>query len=227
MPSDAPTAAPADVPHSTRPMRLALFGPPGAGKGTQAKRLAEQHGIAHLSTGDLFRAAIAAGSPLGNTVKSLLADGRLVPDDVTNGVVADRLAELGHACFVLDGFPRTVPQAEWLLDHLDAHSAPLDAVVSLSIPEDEIVRRLSRRRTDAETGAIYHLDFNPPPPGVPAERLVHRPDDHEESIRTRLAVYHRDTAPVEATLRDRAPLVEVDGTGALDDVQAEIEAALV
>lgn len=207
-------------------MRLALFGPPGAGKGTQAKRLAERHGLAHLSTGDLFRAAIAAETPLGQQVSGLLRDGLLVPDDVTNAVVAERLAELDHERFVLDGFPRTVPQAEWLLDYLDAAGAPLDAVVSLVVPDDLIVGRLSRRRTDSETGAIYHLDFNPPPEGVPAERLVHRKDDHEAAIRTRLAVYHADTAPVEATLAARVPLVEVDGTEALDAVQKAIARGL-
>jgi adenylate kinase len=207
-------------------MRLALFGPPGAGKGTQAKRLAERHGLAHLSTGDLFRAAITAGSPLGEQVSGLLRDGLLVPDDVTNAVVAERLSELGHDRFVLDGFPRTVPQAEWLLDHLDAHGAPLDAVVALVVPDDRIVGRLSRRRTDRETGEIYHLDFNPPPVGVPAERLVHRSDDHETAIRSRLAVYHADTAPVEATLAARAPVLEIDGTDTLDAVQEAIAEGL-
>jgi adenylate kinase len=207
-------------------MRLALFGPPGAGKGTQAKRLAERHGLAHLSTGDLFRAAISAGSPLGEQVRGLLRDGLLVPDDVTNAVVAERLTDLGHERFVLDGFPRTVPQAEWLLAYLDENGAPLDAVVSLVVPDDQIVGRLSRRRTDSETGEIYHLDFNPPPVGVPAERLAHRTDDHEAAIRSRLAVYHADTAPVEATLAARVPVLDVDGTDTLDAVQEAIAAGL-
>jgi len=207
-------------------MRLALFGPPGAGKGTQAKRLAERHGLAHVSTGDLFRAAIAARTPLGEHVGGLLREGHLVPDDVTNALVAETLAAMDHGRFVLDGFPRTVPQAEWLLGYLDGVGAPLDAVVSLVVPDDLIVGRLSRRRTDAETGEIYHLDFNPPPVGVPAERLVHRKDDHETAIRTRLAVYHADTAPVEATLAARVPVVEVDGTDTLDAVQEAIAAGL-
>ena len=180
-------------------MRLALFGPPGAGKGTQAKRLAEHHRLTHLSTGDLFRAAIAGETPLGLQVAGLLRDGHLVPDDVTNALVAENLAALGHDGFVLDGFPRTVPQAEWLLAYLAERDAPLDAVISLAVPDDDVVARLSRRRTDLETGEIYHLDFNPPPVGVPPDRLVHRKDDHETAIRTRLAVYHADTAPVEAT----------------------------
>ena len=203
-------------------MRLALFGPPGAGKGTQAKRLAERHRLAHLSTGDLFRAAIAGDTPLGRQVSGLLRDGRLVPDDVTNALVAETLAALGNKGFVLDGFPRTVPQAEWLLAYLAEHDAPLDAVVSLVVPDDRIVARLSRRRTDAETGAIYHLDFNPPPPDVPPARLVHRRDDHEDAIRTRLAVYHADTAPVADTLAAHVRVVEVDGTASLDRVQDAI-----
>ena len=208
-------------------MRLALFGPPGAGKGTQAKRLAQSHGLDHLSTGDLFRAAIRDETPLGQRVTALLKAGELVPDDVTNGIVAERLEALDHGAFVLDGYPRTVPQAEFIIGYLAEQGAPLDAVVSLRVPEEALVQRLSRRRTDPETGAIYHLDFNPPPADVPEERLVHRPDDQPEAIRHRLSVYHDETAPVEATLREHVRYFEVDGTGSLDEVQARIEEVLV
>ncbi len=207
-------------------MRLVLFGPPGAGKGTQAKRLAERHGFAHLSTGDLFRAAIAEGSALGREVEGLLKSGHLVPDDVTNRVVADRLRALGHDSFVLDGFPRTLAQAEWLADSLGKEGAPLDAVVSLQVPDASIVRRLSGRRTDAETGAIYHMEFNPPPPDVPAERLVQRPDDREEAITERLAIYHNQTAPLERFFRSRVHFLEVDGEGGLDEVAGRVDDAL-
>jgi len=207
-------------------MRLALFGPPGAGKGTQAKFLAEHHGIAHLSTGDLFRAARAAGTPMGQQADRYLRDGRLVPDDVTNGIVAERLDDLEYQGFVLDGFPRTIPQAEWLLEHLAENEAPLSAVISLRVPEDSIVERLSRRRTDRETGAIYHLDFNPPPDDVPATRLVHRTDDQPEAIRTRLRVYHEQTAPVEAVLRQHVQVLDIDGTGSLTAVQERVNAAI-
>ena len=207
-------------------MRLALFGPPGAGKGTQAKFLAEHHGIAHLSTGDLFRAARAAGTPMGQEADRYLRDGRLVPDDVTNGIVAERLDDLEYQGYVLDGFPRTIPQAEWLLEHLDENEAPLDAVISLRVPQEDIVERLSRRRTDSETGAIYHLDFNPPPEGLPAFRLVHRTDDQPEAIRTRLGVYHEQTEPVEAVLRQRVPFLEIDGTGTLSEVQQRVNDAI-
>ncbi len=203
-------------------MRLALFGPPGAGKGTQAQRLAQQYDLDHLSTGDLFRAAIREQTALGRRVDETIKRGELVSDEMTNEVVAERLAAIDHDRFVLDGFPRTVPQAEWLLARLAEAGMPLDAVVSLQVPEQDLVGRLSRRRTDPETGAIYHLDFNPPPADVPAERLVHRPDDRPEAIRHRLSVYHDETAPVEAYLRAHVRFFEVDGTGSLEEVQARI-----
>lgn len=207
-------------------MRLALFGPPGAGKGTQAKRLARDHDLIHLSTGDLFRAAIREKTPLGLRVTSLLAAGELVPDDVTNGIVAERLTTIDHGSFVLDGYPRTVAQAEWILRHLAEHDAPLDAVVSLQVPDEDVVQRLSRRRTDPETGAIYHLDFNPPPDDLDPASLVHRPDDEPDAIRHRLEVYHDETAPVEAYLREHVRYYQIDGTGTLDEVQARITEVL-
>ena len=207
-------------------MRIALFGPPGAGKGTQAKRLARAHDLTHLSTGDLFRAAIRDRTPLGLRVTRLLEAGELVPDDVTNEIVSARLEAIGYGAFVLDGYPRTVPQAQWILDHLAAHEAPLDAVVSLQVPDEDVVQRLSRRRTDPETGAIYHLDFNPPPDDVDPASLVHRTDDQPDAIRHRLEVYHDETAPVEAYLREHVRYHEIDGTGALDEVQARITEVL-
>ncbi len=207
-------------------MRFAFFGPPGAGKGTQAKRLAEAQGLAHLSTGDLFRAAIRDQTELGKHVSALLEQGQLVPDDVTNGIVAEKLAELARESFVLDGFPRTVPQAEWLIQHLAEADAPLDAVISLQVPDEDVVQRLSRRRTDRETGAIYHLDFNPPPDDVPADRLVHRADDQPEAIRHRLEVYHEETEPVEAYLRGHVRYFEIDGTGTLEEVEGRVQDAL-
>ncbi len=210
-------------------MRLALFGPPGAGKGTQAKRLAQAHGLTHLSTGDLFRAAIRDGTPLGHARRPLLLDaGALVPDEVTNEHrrrPARRARH--HGDFVLDGYPRTVPQAEWLLAHLAEHGAPLDAVVSLRVPDEAIVERLSRRRTDPETGAIYHLDFNPPPDDVARRRA--RPPAPTTSPRrsgTGSTSTTRETAPVEATLRAHVRYFEVDGTGTLDEVRARIDGVI-
>jgi adenylate kinase len=207
-------------------MRLILFGPPGAGKGTQAKRLADAHGLRHLSTGDMLRAAVKNQTPVGREAQGFMDAGKLVPDAVVNAIVAETLGGLDHDGFVLDGYPRTVEQAQFLADLLDAHDAPIDAVISLRVPEDHIVQRLSRRRTDRETGAIYHLDFNPPPADVPEGRLVHRSDDAPEAIRTRLRVYHEETAPLEAFFRSHVRFLDVDGMGALDEVRERIADAL-
>jgi adenylate kinase len=165
-----------------------------------------------------------------------MAAGRLVPDDVVNRIVAETLAAGGPDGaaeggavlddFILDGYPRTVEQAAFLSDLLAAHGADVDAVVSLRVPQDHIVQRLSRRRTDRETGAIYHLDFNPPPVDLPEERLVHRPDDQPEAIRTRLRVYHDETAPLEQFFRARVRFLDVDGVGTLDAVRARVDEAL-
>lgn len=207
-------------------MRLVLFGPPGAGKGTQARSLVERYGLKQISTGDLFRAALRDETPVGLEAKAYMDRGELVPDSVVNRMVEEALAAEGHDQFVLDGFPRTTPQADWLRGYLDAHGAPLDAVLSLKVDPELIVQRLSRRRTDRETGAIYHLDFNPPPADVPADRLVHRDDDRPEAIRNRLRVYEAETRPLEAYFRANGPLFEIDGEGGIGEVQERIEAAL-
>jgi adenylate kinase len=207
-------------------MLLAFFGPPGAGKGTQAQRLSRQHGLRHVSTGDLLRAARAAGTPVGREAEAYLAGGRLVPDDVVNRLVAEALAEAGYEDVLLDGYPRTIEQARWLLDDLASHGEHLDAVLSLRVPEEDIVRRLSGRRTDRETGDIYHLAFNPPPTEIPAERLIHRDDDRPEAIRKRLEVYAGETAPLEGYFREHARLVEIDGSGGVDEVAARVGEAV-
>lgn len=207
-------------------MRLVLFGPPGAGKGTQARRLTERFDLQQVSTGDLFRAALRDETPVGLEAKRYLDEGRLVPDAVVNKMVEGALDALGHDNFILDGFPRTVEQARWLLDYLDEVGAPLDAVLSLKVEPERIVQRLSRRRTDRATGEIYHLDFNPPPADVPEERLLHRSDDQPDKIRTRLKVYEDETRPLEAIFREEAQLFEINGVGEIDEVHARILDAL-
>ena len=204
-------------------MRLALFGPPGAGKGTQSRRLVTRHRLTQVSTGDLFRAALRERTPVGIEAESYMERGALVPDAVVCRMVEGALGALGHDGFVLDGFPRTVEQAEWLTAYLAGHDAPLDCVVSLQVDEDALVQRLSRRRTDRETGAIYHLDFKPPPPSLPAERLLHRADDQPDVVRKRLVEYHAETAPVAAYFDALGVLVEVDGMQSPNDVEASIE----
>jgi adenylate kinase len=207
-------------------MRLVLFGPPGAGKGTQARLLTDRFDLVQISTGDLFRAALKHETPVGVEARAYMDRGELVPDSVTNRLVAEALAELDHDGFVLDGFPRTLPQAEWLHAHLGAEGAPLSAVVRLQVDPEQIVQRLSRRRTDRETGAIYHLDFNPPPPDLPAERLLHRADDHPETIRTRLQEYEAKTEPLAAYFREYTPYVVIDGEGEIEAVHGRVLRAL-
>jgi adenylate kinase len=155
-----------------------------------------------------------------------MSSGRLVPDDVVNRLVADALAESEYRNVLFDGFPRTLEQARWLIDELERNGAGIDAVISLRVPEDDIVKRLSGRRTDRETGTIYHVEFNPPPADLPDDRLVHRDDDRPEAIRRRLEVYGQETAPLEAFFRERERLVEVDGLGEVDEVAGRVAEAL-
>jgi adenylate kinase len=203
-------------------MRMIFIGPPGAGKGTQAARLVEHYAIPHISTGDMFRAAVKAGSPMGLEAKRYMDAGDLVPDSVVIGMVQERIAQPDCAeGFMLDGFPRTVPQAE----ALDEAGVQLDVVLVLEVPDDLIVERITGRRTDPETGTIYHLQFSPPPAEI-APRLVHRADDTEEACRTRLAKYHRETAPIIPLYEARGLVRKVDGVGTPDEVTARIQVAL-
>lgn len=207
-------------------MRMILFGPPGAGKGTQAARLLERFSVAHLSTGDMLRAAVKAQSALGLAAEGFMKRGELVPDQLVCDLVVERLDQADCANgFMLDGFPRTFPQADALGKTLEAAGIALDLVLVLEVPDDLIVERIVGRRSDPQTGAIYHLKFNPPPPEV-AERVVQRADDTEEACRTRLAKYHAETVPVLPFFEARGIVRRVDGVGTPDEVTARVIAAI-
>jgi adenylate kinase len=211
-------------------MRLLIFGKQGAGKGTQAARLAERNGIPHISTGDMFRAAVRAGTAFGRKAKEYMDAGELVPDEVVLGMVQERLAEPDAARgFLLDGFPRTKAQAEGLAEVVGADG--LDGVVELQVPTDVVVDRISRRRVCAQCGATYDAD-SPPEGGWDAcdgcggGPVVQRDDDREEAVRRRLDLYEQETAPLASWYADQGLLVPVDGVGTPDEVFARIEAGL-
>ncbi len=206
--------------------RLIFIGPPGAGKGTQAARIVQRYGIPHISTGDMFRAAVTAGTPLGLEANAFMKYGRLVPDAVTIGLVRERFAQPDTANgFLLDGFPRTVPQAEALDVALSTDGVVLSAVLLLEVPDDLIVERITGRVTDPNTGRIYHRRFDPPPTDV-AFRVVQRPDDTEDVVRGRLLAYHEQTAPI-VPFYERLGLVRrVNGVGSTDDVTARLVKSL-
>lgn len=207
-------------------MRMIFIGPPGAGKGTQAARLVNQFTIPHISTGDMFRAAVKAGTPMGQEADRYMKAGQLVPDEVTIGLVRERFAEPDtQAGFMLDGFPRTVPQAEALAEALKTDGVNLDVVLLLEVPDELIVERIIGRRSDPETGAIYHLTFNPPPAEI-ADRLLHRKDDTEDAVRSRLEAYHKMTAPIIPFYESLGLLKRVNGVGTPDEVTAAINEAL-
>lgn len=202
-------------------MRMVLLGPPGAGKGTQAKRLAEHYGIPHISTGDMFRKHVRQETPLGQKAKSYMDAGELVPDDVVLGMLLEELEEAPDG-FILDGFPRTIPQAEALERALEDGARPLHAALTLRVPDDIAVERLAGRRTCARCHRSYNLALQPPQvPDVCDEcggELVLRDDDREETVRRRLEVYHRDTEPLEDFYRARGLLREVDAVGRVEEI---------
>lgn len=207
-------------------MRMILIGPPGAGKGTQAARLVDRYGIPHISTGEMLRAAVKAGTSLGQQADGYMKSGGLVPDEVVIGMAIERIGEAdAKKGFMLDGFPRTRPQAEALDAALAAAGVELDAVVLIEVPDALIVERITGRRTDPETQRIYHLKFDPPPAEV-ADRLVQRKDDTEEACRTRLEKYENETSPIIPFYADKGLLRRVDGVGSPDEVTARIEAVL-
>jgi len=212
-------------------MNIILLGPPGAGKGTQAQFIAEKFSIPQISTGDMLRAAVKAGTPLGNKAQGIMAAGGLVSDDIIIGLVKERIQ--APDCvngFLFDGFPRTLPQAQALIDA----DVAIDKVIEIAVDDEEIVARLSGRRVHEASGRIYHVTHNPPTTAgrddVTGEALIQREDDREETVRNRLQVYHEQTEPLVEfykayAARDpqNAPAyASVSGVGSLDDVQARL-----
>ncbi|MGS2723202.1 adenylate kinase [Porticoccus sp. GXU_MW_L64] len=216
-------------------MRIILLGPPGAGKGTQAKFITEQYGIPQISTGDMLRAAIKAGTELGLQVKDVMASGGLVSDDLIIALVKERVSQPDCTNgFLFDGFPRTIPQAEALADS----GIAIDHVVEISVADEEIVARLSGRRVHESSGRVYHIVHNPPTQegldNETGEPLVQRDDDREETVRNRLSVYHEQTKPLvdfyqnlKSAQPQNAPgYARIDGVGSLPEVQERVLSAL-
>jgi adenylate kinase len=212
-------------------VRVVLLGPPGAGKGTQAKLLQEKFAACQISTGDILRKAVAEQTPLGKEASSYINRGALVPDGVIVNLVAERLTADDCANgFILDGFPRTVPQAQSLAEILQKMGLGLDCVLSMQVPERLIVERLAGRRTCKGCGALYHLVFDPPKTAAVCDRcgaaLYQRDDDREETVTARLNVYDSQTAPLVDFYRQRGQLREIDGVGNVDDIRQRVIKAL-
>ncbi|MGI9860722.1 adenylate kinase [Moorella naiadis] len=212
-------------------MRLVLLGPPGAGKGTQAAAISQRLNILHISTGDMFRAAIKEGTPLGRRAEAYLQAGSLVPDEVTIGLVQERLEQQDcRAGFLLDGFPRTVVQAEALDAWLASRVEKLDAVIDIEVPRDDLLERLTGRRVCPRCGATYHVRYNPPAVAGKCDNcggeLIQRADDTEATVSKRLDVYTQQTAPLITYYRQRGLLQEIDGSQAIPAVTLAVGKAL-
>lgn len=212
-------------------MKIIMLGAPGAGKGTQAKKIAEKYQIPHISTGDIFRANIKKGTELGMKAKSYMDQGQLVPDEVTIGMLLNRISETDCSNgYVLDGFPRTIPQAESLTEALSARGESMDYAIDVSVPDEAIVSRMAGRRACVACGATYHLEYMAPKKegicDVCGEPLVLRDDDKPETVQKRLGVYHDQTQPLIEYYGDKGILVTVDGTKDLNDVFKDIVAVL-
>jgi adenylate kinase len=213
-------------------MRLILLGAPGAGKGTQAQFITEKFGIPQISTGDMLRAAVQEGSELGQKAKAVMESGGLVSDDIIIGLVKERIAQPDCANgFLFDGFPRTIPQAQAMVDA----GVTIDHVVEIAVDDEEIVARLSGRRVHPASGRIYHVQHNPPAregrDDETGEPLVQRDDDKEETVRKRLEVYHAQTSPLvqfyaKMTGPDAPAYHRVDGIGSMSDIRDKVFAAL-
>ena len=208
-------------------MRIIMLGAPGAGKGTQASRISEKYGIPQISTGDILRSAVREGTELGKKAKEYMDRGELVPDEIVIGIVRERIVQ--DDCkkgFILDGFPRTVVQAEALDKMLEELGLSIDYVINIDVPEEEIVKRLTGRRTCRNCQAMYHVIFNPPKKDNVCDKcggeLYQRDDDKEETIRARLEVYKKQTAPLIDYYSKKGKLVNIDGTKSIDEIFEEI-----
>lgn len=208
-------------------MKIIMLGAPGAGKGTQAKKIADVCKIPHISTGDIFRANIKNGTELGKKAKEYMDKGLLVPDELVCNLVVDRIQQ--DDCkngFILDGFPRTIPQAEALTNALNAIGQNMDFAIDVNVPDENIINRMSGRRACVGCGATYHLVFNPTKVegicDVCGEKLILREDDKPETVKNRLSVYHEQTQPLIDYYKEKGILVTVDGTKAMDEVFADI-----
>ena len=207
-------------------MRLILIGPPGAGKGTQAEYLVERFQIPHISSGDMLRAAVTAGTDLGQQADGFMKAGQLVPDELVIAMIIERTARPDCAKgFILDGFPRTRPQAEALAVDLTKADVTLDAVVLIEVPDSLILERITGRRMDPETGDIYHAQFKPPPADI-AHRVVQRQDDTAAACTARLEKYHAETAPIIPFYNEQGLLKRIDGNTTPEVVTARIAATL-
>lgn len=208
-------------------MDIILFGPPGAGKGTQAQKLSQKYSIPQISTGDILRANVKEGTKLGLEAKKYMDAGELVPDAVLIGIIKDRLLQPDCANgFLLDGYPRTIPQADALAGILDEIKKPIDAVINIVVPNDILTERLSGRWMSS-CGASYHTLFNPPKTAgicdVCGDKLFQRPDDTSEAVSNRLEVYQKQTAPLVDYYKEKGLLKDIDGTNDIDVVFAEID----
>ena len=212
-------------------MNLILLGPPGAGKGTQAQRMVERYRVPQISTGDILRSAVKESTPLGTKAKGFMDQGQLVPDEIVIGIIEERLK--GKDCnagFILDGFPRTIPQAEALQPILSKLGKKIDHVINIEVDSEELVRRLTGRRTCKNCGAMFHVIFQPPKKEGGCDRcggtLYQRADDNEEAIRTRLKEYEKQTAPLIQYYQGKKTLRSIQGVGGPDQIFEQITRVL-